>query len=71
MTLSYVIVCLVCSMKNQVKVTLVMTLILGVCMLMIVIGGAVYVIKDMKSSEFERHGNACELLMYQCRSGCR
>lgn len=51
MTLAYIIVCLVCSMSKQVKVTLVLTLILGVAMLMIVIGGAVYIAQDMKEGK--------------------
>ena len=50
-TLAYVVVCLLCSMRSQVKVTLALTLILGLAMLLVVIGGAVYVVKDMKKGQ--------------------
>ena len=47
LALSYALVCLVCSLVVQVRCTLVLTLLMGLGMLLAVVGGSIYVCKDM------------------------
>jgi len=51
MILTYALVCIMASFKVQTRVTFTLTVILGLAMLLVVIGGTVYVVHDISAGE--------------------
>ena len=51
MIIAYALVCIIGSFKAQTRVTFILMIIMGLAMLLVVIGGSVYVIHDILSSK--------------------
>ena len=49
--LAYALICIVGGAKTQTRVTFGLTILLGIAMLLVVIGGTVYVIYDISSGK--------------------
>lgn len=47
LSLSYALTCLLTSQNTQTRLTVVLTFLLGVLMLLVVVGGSVFVVQDI------------------------
>ena len=52
LTLTYALVCILGSMRLQERVSLVLTMFLGLTMLLVVVGGSVFVVQDIATGNF-------------------